>query len=127
MSNAANIRQSLIASLVNKVECGLCNTLIPVARSLVKKDRTTTFRSLAVQICLVLKISNDKKVCDQTVSIFEEIAFEVLRESTLTDQELCSVFLKCQPINNPVWNWNITMPNVPKPPVVAPKLPDVCF
>ena len=41
-------------------------------------------------------------------------------DTTLTDIETCSAFIGCGPITNPILNWNITLPNVPKPPVKPP-------
>jgi sphingomyelin phosphodiesterase len=54
----------------------------------------------------------------------------VAKNSPLSSSELCSAFLNCSPIKNPYFDWNVTFPNVPKPPVVenhppaedAPKL-----
>ena len=47
--------------------------------------------------------------------------------SPLNHQELCSVVLDCGPIKNPILNWNITLPNVPKPPLKPPSQPKVLF
>ena len=47
----------------------------------------------------------------------------VIRDSPLSDDELCSAGIGCGPILNPVLNWNITLPNIPKPPVVPPVPP----
>jgi len=44
----------------------------------------------------------------------------VINDTTLTDNELCSVFIGCDPVTNPILVWNITLPNVPKPPIVPP-------
>jgi hypothetical protein len=117
--------KSFMGDLVTNTECKFCNTFMPIARSMVIKGRTQNFRSLAVQACLSFKISTDRQVCDQTVSVFDDVIYEALKSSPLTNEELCSVFLKCKPVKNPIWNWNIKLPSVEKPKVVSSVLPDV--
>lgn len=51
----------------------------------------------------------------------------IIVDSPLKDLELCSIVLNCEPILNPILNWNITLPNVPKPPVVPPAQPKVNY
>jgi hypothetical protein len=49
----------------------------------------------------------------------------VARDSPLSDEDLCNAVLECGPVTDPVFNWTITLPNVPKPPIkplVPPKV-----
>jgi hypothetical protein len=125
ISYSSQASKSFMGDIVTSTQCNLCNSLMPIVRSMVITGRTRNFQPLAAQLCLSFKISTDKQVCDQTVSIFDEIIFETLKSTTLTNEELCSAFLNCNPISNPIWNWNINLPNVAKPEVVTPVLPEV--
>jgi sphingomyelin phosphodiesterase len=49
--------------------------------------------------------------------------FSVVRDSAMTSRELCAFAFSCENIKNPSLEWNITLPNYPKPPVVPPKPP----
>ena len=51
----------------------------------------------------------------------ESVAFQ----STVTVDDVCKEVLDCGPVESPLLNWNITLPNVPKPPVVPPVPPQV--
>lgn len=49
----------------------------------------------------------------------------VVKHSSLTSSELCALALDCSSIDNPILTWNISLPNVPKPPVkpfIPPKV-----
>ncbi len=48
-----------------------------------------------------------------------------MRDSKLQGSDFCDVGLGCGTSNNPLLNWNITLPNVPKPPIVPPTPPKV--
>ena len=51
----------------------------------------------------------------------------VVAVTSLSSEDLCSIALGCSPVENPVYNWNITLPNVPKPPVKPLLPPKVVF
>lgn len=51
--------------------------------------------------------------------------FSVTRDTQLTSHEICSLGLGCSKINNPILAWNITLTNVPKPPILPLKPPKV--
>jgi hypothetical protein len=45
------------------------------------------------------------------------VVLSVIKDSPLSDQDLCNYGLDCAPVNNnPLFNWTIPLPNVPKPP-----------
>jgi hypothetical protein len=60
-----------------------------------------------------------------SIYFFQAVVLSIVKETELTSTDLCSLSLGCNPINNPLLNWNISLPNTPKPPVVTPKLPEV--
>ena len=49
----------------------------------------------------------------------------MIKDSKLDASDYCDVGLGCGTSNNPLLNWNITLPNVPKPPVIPPTPPQV--
>ena len=51
----------------------------------------------------------------------------IVRETTLSSKDICSIALNCSKIENPVYNWNITLPKTPKPAVQPLKPPQVLF
>ena len=50
----------------------------------------------------------------------------VISVSSLSSNDLCSIGLGCAPVVNPIFDWNITLPDVPKPPV-KPLIPPQVF
>jgi len=49
----------------------------------------------------------------------------IMTVTQLTSKDLCSIALACTPVTNPIYNWNVTLPNVPKPNVKPLALPKV--
>jgi len=50
----------------------------------------------------------------------------VVKETKIKSEDLCSVAMGCGVIKNPLIEWNITLPSIPKPPVTPTRLPKVC-
>jgi hypothetical protein len=55
----------------SKEECNLCYFVLPLAKDLIIKNQTKSFREIANLVCLTLNIANDASVCEQAVGIFE--------------------------------------------------------
>jgi len=49
----------------------------------------------------------------------------VVKETKIKSEDLCSVAMGCGVIKNPLIEWNITLPSIPKPPVTPTRLPKV--
>jgi hypothetical protein len=49
----------------------------------------------------------------------------VVRDTSLSSVELCNIGLNCGPVFNPIFNWNVTIPNDQKPDPIAPQQPKV--
>ena len=49
----------------------------------------------------------------------------IVGSTQLTSKELCSVALSCTEIDNPIYTWNISLPDVPKPTIKRLELPRV--
>ena len=41
----------------------------------------------------------------------------IAKDSHLGSLDFCDVALDCAPSKNPLLEWNVTLPNVPKPPI----------
>ncbi len=61
----------------------------------------------------------------KTVVYLKQPLLAIARESKLKSAEICSLAIGCSQIEDPILDWNITLPNVPKPPVVPPSPPKV--
>jgi hypothetical protein len=97
--------------------CLACYAAIPLIKELIIKNDTRGFKDIAIFVCVALKIADDQEVCNQAIELFEPAVLSVIKNTALTDIELCSAFISCGPIRNPAFTWNIFLPNVPKPPV----------
>lgn len=104
--------------------CSLCSGLVGVVKLLAKLGKTKTLSQLAVIICRLIDYA-ERDVCTQIVDVYDDSVYGVLKYTALNNRELCSLFLDCGPITNPAFDWNITLPDVPKPPVQSHVLPAV--
>lgn len=57
------------------------------------------------------------------VDLYEPVVLDVAKESKLSTSDVCSLALSCSSITNPILEWNVTLPDTPKPPVVSPTHP----
>lgn len=108
-------------------ECALCFAALPLAKNFIIKNDTKAFTDIAILVCLALKIADDEKVCQEAIDLFQGPVLDVIVDTALNERELCSAFLDCEPVKNPAFTWNITLPDVPKPPVNPPVPPPVSF
>lgn len=100
----------------NNLYCGVCEIFLPIFRSYVNENNTERISELIIYGCDLLKIENPT-ICYQVINLFKYPFFSILRDSPLTSIELCSVEFGCSEVDNPILDWNITLPSVPKPPV----------
>ena len=49
----------------------------------------------------------------------------IIAVTPIDSKDLCSIGLGCAVVNSSLYNWNITLPKVPKPPVKPMQLPQV--
>lgn len=97
--------------------CRFCFITLPIIRYLLESNETQYFQGITTYICESLKIA-DKNVCELAIKTYELSILSVARDSKLKTDELCSLVIGCSEIDNPILNWNVTMPLVPKPTVV---------
>lgn len=51
----------------------------------------------------------------------------IISVTPIDTNDLCSIGLGCAKVNNPLYDWNITLPDVPKPPIKPLILPQVRY
>ena len=103
--------------------CEFCDIAMPVFRSLIDNNKTEHFETIAIIFCDLFNIV-DPVVCSSAIKEYELAVLSVIRDTPLSDQELCNYGLGCGPVNsNPIFNWTIPLPNVPKPSIIPPKPP----
>ncbi|CAF0958145.1 unnamed protein product [Brachionus calyciflorus] len=109
----------------SKQICDACYLIMPLARDLIAKNETKYFKEIAKFICQFLEIEQ-LSVCSDAIDLFTVPVLNIINDTTLNDIELCSVGLDCKTVENPIFNWNLSLPNIPKPPVIQPipPLPD---
>lgn len=75
------------------------------------------------EACVRLHLA-DERVCRQITELFREDFIRALQESLLWPSEACAMLVgpSCGKFDLYA-PWNITLPKVPKPPVVPPSLP----
>lgn len=103
--------------------CEFCYIGMPIFRALIDYNKTEHFQTIATIFCDVFNIV-DPVVCSLAIKQYEMVVLSVIKDSPLSDQDLCNYGLNCAPVNNnPLFNWTIPLPNVPKPPVIPPTPP----
>ncbi|CAF0958166.1 unnamed protein product [Brachionus calyciflorus] len=97
--------------------CEFCRITMPLVRGLISRNKTDHIQDIATYICGQLKIADDT-VCRMAIEAYQTSVFSVTRNTQLTSHEMCSLALGCSKIKNPIIAWNISLPDVPKPPVI---------
>jgi len=119
-SNLKNLKAN------TKILCPACYLLAPHAREVYISNDTEKIDKMVEQICEFGALLVDKSICLSITTLFHNQAVTILKESPLSSKELCGAILGCFAVKNPVFNWNITLPNAvqfPKPPVRKHKAP----
>ncbi|XP_045170624.2 sphingomyelin phosphodiesterase-like [Mercenaria mercenaria] len=110
---------------VSAIDCDICVLFVNELSSLVDKGKTQEdVVEFSTKACIDLKIE-DERVCQAVVQEFKAELFGVVLRLAYTPKEVCSYILSadCGAPYNPYAMWNVTLPDVPKPPVVPPVLP----
>lgn len=133
MSNASSSSMSTLWGQTSHfIECDACSAILPVIRILVETNLISSLNFCAkikyidINVCNALidvyKVISKKSIISLLFQLIQIIdlkksVIQVARNSPLSSSELCSAILKCSPISNPAFNWNLTLPSIPKPPV----------
>ncbi|XP_021346360.1 sphingomyelin phosphodiesterase-like [Mizuhopecten yessoensis] len=97
------------------VGCSICKVAVAGLQSLVKKKSTQEdVVVFATELCKVFEIEDSR---DELFGVAERLA--------LTPAQACGILIgtNCGTPNDPNVMWNVTLPNIPKPPVTPPTTP----
>jgi sphingomyelin phosphodiesterase len=108
--------------LKNEAECLFCRFAVPLIKDLIKTNHTEFYEEVITSACIDLKLFADD-VCRGAISLFKNPVISIIRDTQLSADDLCDVGLNCGNATSPLLVWNITLPDVPKPPVEPLKRP----
>lgn len=106
------------------LSCPLCKilfTAVDIALKVEKNmDRVADF---ATKVCITLKMA-DEKVCNLVTHLFKEDMISAWIYSVLSPSEICALLVGDSCGHWDIYSdWNVTLPNTSKPPVIPPKPP----
>ncbi|KAL4223137.1 Sphingomyelin phosphodiesterase [Mactra antiquata] len=110
---------------VSSIDCTICDLFVQEVSALVQQGSTIDdVVKYTTDACIMLKIE-DVRVCKAIVQEFKSELFGVVQRLAYSPKEVCSYALgtDCGEPYNPEAMWNITLPDIPKPPIVPPVLP----
>ncbi|CAM4785122.1 unnamed protein product [Rotaria magnacalcarata] len=103
--------------------CELCHMAVPLARLLIEIGEMDELETLLTDFCVDFKLF-DKDICLGAIHEYKHVVVEVLTKAHLTDQQLCAITFGCEKQSDfPVFSWNVTFPDKPKPPPQPPQPP----
>ena len=103
--------------------CDLCDIGAPFVRYLLTLNDTKLIDEAVTIFCKEYK-GLDHSVCLGAAHEYMPAVFEVVKLAPLTNKELCSLAFECEPQRDfPVFSWNVTFPDKPKPTPRPPQPP----
>ncbi|XP_064594947.1 sphingomyelin phosphodiesterase-like [Liolophura sinensis] len=105
--------------------CDICKLLVTFVRIAFNQGKShQEVVDFITKTCVTLGIE-DVRVCEEIVKEFQVEVLTVLDDVALDPEELCGLVFgeTCGHVYNPLGNWSIPLPIVPKPPVMPPHLP----
>ena len=114
-------------SIIKGLECDSCKFITGFIQGLFRLNKTDAFiEEAAIFWCKKLKIE-DTRVCSGIIPEFKNEVLTVFDEVGLEPKEICGLILgpSCGIVRDLYPDWNITLPNVTKPPVQPIPLPKV--
>ncbi|XP_074657493.1 sphingomyelin phosphodiesterase-like [Tubulanus polymorphus] len=110
---------------VGTMSCATCRFLVIAVKTLIEQQptREKLIEGL-ISICKVLKIE-DTRVCDSVIREFQNEVLYVVSHLVFDADELCGLVVgdSCGKPYNPMDMWNVSLPNIPKPPIRPPVPP----
>lgn len=126
---AGNIRLrpriKLVCGNLENIPCDVCKLFVVGLRALVGRQAPEAdIVKFAIEICKTFHIE-DERVCQGIVRMFKDEFVGVIEKLVLSPEEACGLVVgeTCGNPYDPEVMWNITLPNVPKPPVKPHVLP----
>lgn len=105
--------------------CELCKDLIHFVQFWTQKGTThEEIVNIATTTCIYLGIETER-VCTGIVQVFQDEVLTVFDRLVVSPDEVCGILVgdSCGTPYNPLDNWNVTLPDTPKPPVMPRVLP----
>ena len=120
-------KHSVISNEINSIswptlkglECDACKFIVGFMQGLFRLNKTHEFiANAAIFWCEKLKIE-DTRVCTEVIPEFQNEVLSVFDDVGLEPKEACGLILgpSCAKVRDLYPDWNITLPNVTKPPV----------
>lgn len=116
-----------VSSSLNGLECDACKFMTGLVQYLFRLKRRHEFIIEVARFwCIKLKIE-DARVCNGVIPEFQNEVLSVFDDVGLSPKEVCGYLLgpTCAQVRALLPDWNITLTNVPKPPVHPTPLPKV--
>ncbi|KAI3389524.1 hypothetical protein SNEBB_005773 [Seison nebaliae] len=108
----------------NSLLCDACHIVLDYTEHLELKNKTSQAERFATHLCRSFHLE-DQKVCDGLISSYKlpiEYAFNVTEYNPIW---FCDFIFNCETGTAEHVSWNVTLPTIPKPPVIPPQLPKV--
>ncbi|CAF0993021.1 unnamed protein product [Rotaria sordida] len=103
--------------------CDLCDLGVPVIRLLLELNQTSLIDEVVNTFCREY-ILLDENVCRGAAYEYMGAVFQVIELTSFTNKQLCALAFECQPQRDfPIFNWNVTFPDKPKPTPQPPQPP----
>lgn len=106
------------------VTCSLCKTIFTIVDVALMNSVNEEYVAHAIaEACIRMHLTSER-VCRDITELFRDDFILALRKSVLRPSEACAILVGPSCGKKDVYSpWNITLPNVPKPPVVPPSAP----
>lgn len=117
--------QTFSYNLKWNLHCSVCHYTVSATRKFSSGHKSQAFiMKFIYKICRTFHIE-DEKVCKGVVKEFQSEFFYVIKNVTLTPEEVCGIIIgpQCTSKKDPYDKWNVTFPKTPKPPVTPIKPP----
>ncbi|XP_077990260.1 sphingomyelin phosphodiesterase-like [Glandiceps talaboti] len=114
-----------VKGIIGSLECSLCKFGIGLLQRLMLMNATVEeIVTIATDVCVFAKYETER-ICQYIVPEFKDEVLYVVDKLVLSPEEACGVLFgsSCGHPFDPHFFWNLTLPDIPKPPVNPPKPP----
>ncbi|XP_050417111.1 sphingomyelin phosphodiesterase [Patella vulgata] len=118
------VNNTITRTLLATFGCTFCKASVGLLQELVAESSSEEEIRIQIErLCIYLGIE-DARVCEGLSHEFKTEVLTVFDQLILRPNEVCALLLEnCGTPYNPLDDWNVTLANRTKPPVVPPKLP----
>ncbi|CAF0924132.1 unnamed protein product [Rotaria sp. Silwood1] len=103
--------------------CDLCDLGVPLIRLLLELNQTSLIDEVVGIFCREY-ILLDENVCLGAAHEYMGVMFQVVELTHFNNKQLCSLAFECEPQRDfPIFSWNVTFPDKPKPSPRPPQPP----